>query len=58
MKIICKLFNHKWLYYKKSGDPSIFRVCKNCGHAAYKNSRTPGWVTMFLQSWNYEDKKS
>ena len=50
MKIICKIFGHKWKYYKKSGDNTLFKTCSKCGHLAYKNASTPGWTSAFIQT--------
>ncbi len=52
MKITCKIFGHKWKYYKKiiDRDNSIFRTCSKCGHLAYNNASTPGWTTAFIQT--------
>jgi len=51
MKILCKIFDHKWVYYKQGGDfETLFRTCKNCRNMSYKHHRTPGWVGMFPQS--------
>lgn len=54
MKLRCRLFGHKWKYYKKSEDSSLFRVCSNCGNFSYKNESTPGWTSGFLQAGNYD----
>ena len=56
MKLFCKLFGHGYKYYKKSGDDTLYRVCR-CGYMSYKNKSTPGWVAMFLQAKNYKEKK-
>ncbi len=47
--IVCKIFGHKWKYYKRSGDDTLYRTCKNCERMGYHNDSTPGWVGMFLQ---------
>ena len=53
MKLRCKLFGHKWKYYKKSGDDTLFKVCSKCGHFSCRNETTSGWVAGFLQGGTY-----
>ncbi len=56
MKLKCKLFGHKWKYYRKSGDKTLFRVCAKCGHFTYRNEFTLGWTAGFLQAGIYKEK--
>lgn len=53
---ICRMFGHKYKYYKKSDDVNLYRVCSRCGAFAYNGVGTIGWVSMFPQARNYNNK--
>ena len=52
---ICNLFGHKYKYYKRSDDTTLYRVCTRCVAFAYNNDGSIGWVSMFLQAKNYDN---
>lgn len=52
LKILCKLFDHNWNYYKSSiNSPSEqFRCCPNCGQMQQYRS-IPGFTSSGRKEW-------
>jgi hypothetical protein len=52
LKLLCKLFDHNWNYYKSSIDsPSKeFRCCPNCGQLQHYRA-IPGFTSSSRKEW-------
>jgi hypothetical protein len=48
MKLLCKLFKHKWIYSFSSLHHTKIRVCRNCGVVQHLMDYSPYncWMTM------------